>query len=197
MAAAFAEKLGVEKDFFAKEMAQHRSAMQAELSAEFAKRESELQSQILQLKQQHEAGIKEQQRQTQLQNDELRREMAEKMRAKEQVLRDLQTADPADRKALQDQAATLKEELRHSQRKQSEREQLWQEQLADKERQLLALMRQLEARAAQVQRSRNYDFGQGRILLQNGCLHPRSRNWGNSHGSGRKCLDCRAELGRL
>lgn len=194
MAEAFADKLGVDKEHFQKELVASRSAIEAELNAQFAAREAAMQQEIVRLQQEHQLAVEEQERKTALHAEQLCQEMVKVLADDRRLVEEIRLAGPAERKALERRAAQAQEEIRHMQEKLEQQQRRSQQQLDAKEQQLDVLMRRLEDQAAL--RARNYSFPTSPALQVASCRHARSRNWGNAHGQGRKCLDCRKELGR-
>jgi hypothetical protein len=189
MAQHFAHALGIEKELFEQQLLHSREALQAELEAQFAERELAMKSEIQRLqKAQEEQSMKLSQ-----ESDRLQTVLSERLAEKDALIDQCRKAGPSERKALEEQLARAKEQIRQAEHDHIEKQRLWDRQIESKTESIKQLMRRLEDKENQM--SRNYALPAPRFVQS--CLHPRSRNWGNKHGKGRKCIECGAELGRF
>jgi exonuclease VII large subunit len=193
MAEACAEKLGIEREHFKKELEASREELQAQLSAQFADREAALRAEVCHMKEQHELRAKEQE----MHRMRMEAEIAEKLEAKMKALDAVSQAAPAQRVALEKQLAKMQADAERQAQEKERLQRQWELQVQDNENRMRSLMAKLEEKDRKLVRARNYDFGTpaGSAPCAFSCLHPRSRNWGNAYGRGRKCVDCKKELG--
>jgi len=144
MAEAFAEKFGIEKEHFRKELEASREAIQAELNAQFAEREVAMQRRLEEAKKQHQNETQLVAQQANEQREQLRCELESKFNEKTRILQELQLAAPAEREQLERQAEKASRALQRVQEKNEGLQRRWASQLEEKESQLKNLMRQLE-----------------------------------------------------
>jgi len=183
MAEAFAAQLGVEKEHFQKEL----RASREELEAKFARHEEAMREEMDRLRRQHEEMSAEHKRRER----SLQQEMEERIAAKDRVVRELERAAPTERAELERLAAQTQRELQRAREEQQQCEKTLKSKLAQSEAQIQRFQQQVEERT--LVHARNYSFG-GAGAGRANCLHRNTRRWGNQHGSGRKCVDCKVSL---
>lgn len=196
MAEAFAEKLGVDKEMFQQELRESRRALEAEL-AEGLAAQQRLREENLRLKREREEELERRTREADEQSRSLQQGLEANLEEPCRCLGGTAACRAHGARRAGAQGPELKEELEAVSQQAASCRETQQRQFREAEakiRRLVAEQRQLED--ANRQRARNYSFGSQSFALASSCLRVHSRRRGNMHGSGRKCSDCKAELGR-
>lgn len=183
MAEKFSEKLGLSKDAFRAELLQARQEFEAKI-AEQMEEKSQLRTQVEQLRLAQERSHHEHALLAETKERQLRERECEHQR----LLVEMRLAGPAERAKLEAERDILERQLQQEKEESRRR----QEQHQSETEQLSREMANLRI-ALQQSRPRNYAFAPNTSGVRN-CSHLRTRNWGNAHGKGCKCLECGEEL---